>query len=124
MGRCLILVFGALILALVGCGGGGGGPSGDANKGKQLFESKQCVTCHTLTGITTATGTIGPSLNGIGTAAATRKPGVAAEAYIRESIKDPNAFTAPGYTPGLMVLPIPVNDQEITDLVAFLLTQK
>lgn len=114
-----------LVLA-VACAPSGGGGAGDASRGRTLFESKQCVTCHVLASIPNATGTIGPSLNGIGTTAATRKPGMAAEAYMRESIKDPSLFIVPGFAgpPSAMVLPVPVNDQEISDLIAFLLTQK
>jgi hypothetical protein len=49
---------------------------------------------------------------------------MSAEDYLRESIKDPNAFIVPGQqSPSLMVLPVPVSDREIDDLVAFLLTQ-
>jgi cytochrome c2 len=119
-----------LVFALVGCTGGGGGGtsssggSGDANKGKTLFTSKQCITCHTLASIPGAVGTIGPNMNGIGTRAGERKPGMAAADYLRESLKTPDAYTVEGYAKGLMVLPVPVTDAEINDLVAFLLAQK
>lgn len=120
----------AAALTLTACGGGGsagGGGGGNAAKGKDLFTSKQCITCHALAAVpASASAAIGPKLDGIGTAAATRKPGMTAEAYIRESLKDPNAFISPGFTgpPSLMVLPLPVNDAEISDLVAFLISQK
>ena len=39
-----------------------------------------------------ATGQLGPNLAGIGTVGATRIEGYTAEAYIRESIVDPEAF--------------------------------
>lgn len=124
----LAMLVAAAALTLSACGGGGGaggGGGGNAAKGKDLFTSKQCITCHTLAAVPGAVGIIGPNLNKIGTDAATRKPGVTAEAYIRESIKDPNAFIAPGFTaPSLMIPPVPVSDPEITDLVAFLITQK
>jgi mono/diheme cytochrome c family protein len=126
--RALAISGMALMIGVVGCspGGGGGGP-GDATRGRQLFESKQCITCHTLSSVPTAQGSIGPTLNGIANTGALRKPPMSAEAYIRESIKDSAAFVVPGYTAptaGGMLLPIPVNDQEISDLVAFLLTEK
>jgi mono/diheme cytochrome c family protein len=124
--RGLALLFVAILLVGVGCSGGGPG-GGDANRGRQLFISKQCTTCHTIAGIPEATGTIGPDQTHIATVAATRKPGMAADAYIRESIKDPAAFIVPDFpapSNGGMVLPIPVNDAEINDLVAFLMTQK
>lgn len=124
--RGLALLAVALVLAVVGCTGGGGS-GGDAARGRQLFVSKQCGTCHTLPGVEGATGTIGPPLVSIANIATSRKPGVTAEAYLKESMKEPDAYTVPPYpksTAGGMLLPVPVNDQEINDLVAFLLTQK
>ena len=125
--RALAISGMALLLGLVGCSPGGGGtPAGDATKGRALFESKQCITCHALSSVPTAQGTIGPPLNGIAKIAAARKPGMTAEAYLRESIKDPGAFLVPPFpapSAGGMLLPVPVNDQEINDLVAFLLQQ-
>jgi cytochrome c2 len=96
---------------------------GNPRRGAELFVAKQCPTCHTLAAIPDATGTSGPNLNGIGTTAAMRKPGMAGAAYIRESIKDPNAYIVPGIRE-TMVLPVPVDDRELNDLVAFLMTQR
>src|SRR5688572_9283306 len=103
MMRSLAFVVLALSLALTACGpsGGsppttGGGAGGNADRGKTLFTEKQCVTCHKIPGIAAATGVIGPDLAGIGTRAATQKPNTTAEAYLRESIMEPNAFVPPG----------------------------
>lgn len=116
------------LLLIVACGPGGapsGAPAaGAADAGRQLFASKGCVTCHTLAAVEGATGTIGPKLDGIATTAATRKSGMAADVYIRESIADPNAFVAPGFS---APSPMPsglASGKELDDLVAFLLTQK
>jgi cytochrome c2 len=89
-----------------------------------LFESKACVTCHTLPGIASATGTVGPPLAGIANTAGTRKPGMAAEAYLRESIENPNAFVVPGFPSPSAMPPGQATGQEVADLVAFLLTQR
>lgn len=129
MMRGLAVLLMALTVAIAACAGGGTGATtgggGNADRGKALFTEKQCITCHTLSSVPGATGTIGPTLNGIATTAATRKPGMSAADYIRESIKDPNAFITPGFaSPSAMVLPVPVNDAEINDLVAFLMTQR
>jgi cytochrome c2 len=111
----------AAVALIVGCPAPQSGPGqGDPNRGRELFVSKQCVTCHTLSGVPNAIGTVGPPLNGIGSAAATRKPGMTAAAYLRESIKDPNAFVPPGTT-SPMILPGPVSDQEIDGVVASVL---
>ena len=112
-----------LALLMVGCStsgaAGGGGP---VDNGRALFTSKGCTACHALAAVK-AVGVVGPKLDGIATTAATRKPGMTAEAYIRESIKDAKAFIVPGYVDD-MVLASPASDAEIDDLVAFLLTQK
>jgi hypothetical protein len=129
--RALAFLLMTLTLALVGCQGGGtttgGSGTGNADRGRALFTEKQCITCHKVSSIpASSSASIGPVQDKIGTEAATRKPGMSAEAYIRESIKEPNAFIAPGYTgpPSLMILPVPVNDAETNDLVAFLMTLK
>jgi cytochrome c len=131
MMRSLAFLVLTLSLALTACGpsGGappsGGGTAGNADRGKTLFTEKQCITCHKVPGIAAATGVIGPDLAGIGTRAATQKPNTSAEAYLRESILEPNAFVPPGQqSPSLMVPPVPVNAAEATDLAAFLLTVK
>ena len=74
-------------------------------------------------------GLIGPDLTSIGTTAATRSQGMTAEQYIRESIKDPEAFIAEGVilaTPGLMKNSVvgALTDEQVEALVAFLLSQK
>ena len=86
-----------------------------------------CGACHTIEGL--ATGLVGPDLTHIGTDAETRKPGASAEDYIRESIKDPEAFVAEGVeraTAGLMLGALTANltDGQVDALVEFLLEQK
>jgi cytochrome c2 len=97
--------------------------AGNPQRGEELFVEKQCVTCHNLSPFPSPMQAIGPNLDGIGARAATRKPEMSAAAFIRESIKDPNAFIAPS-TRETMTLPVPVDDRELNDLVAFLLTQR
>jgi cytochrome c2 len=110
-------------------GGGGGaatGATGNATNGKTLFASKACGTCHVLSSVQGAAGTVGPELNGIAQRAATRVSGKSAVDYLDESIKDPAAFVVPNYpapTQGGMILPVAVTDAERRDLVAFLMTQ-
>ena len=86
-----------------------------------------CDQCHTIDGI--SQGLIGPDHTQIGTWAATRKPGLSAEQYIRESIVDPEVFVTQGVersTPGLMTKAITskLTDEQVDALVDFLLTQK
>jgi cytochrome c2 len=121
----LVLILASLVL--VGCTGGGqsGGSSssGDVAAGKTVFESKGCGTCHVLSGAAGAVGTTGPNLNGIGSRAANQKPGMSAEAYIRESEQNPNAHVVQGFQPNVMIQ-FTGTQQELDNLVAFLLAQR
>ena len=81
-----------------------------------------CYQCHLVEGL--SDGLIGPELTHIGAAAAIRKADMSAEEYIRESIMEPEKFVAPGLTSGLMTHAITgkMTDDQVSDLVAFLLT--
>ncbi len=110
--------------------------SSTASVGRQIFitgagegAATPCVTCHVIEGVPEAVGLLGPDLSNIGTDAATRKPGVSAEEYLRESIVAPEAFVAEGVEralPGLMLSSITagLTDNDVDELVAFLLEQK
>ena len=89
--------------------------------GQEIFEGKGlCTTCHTL-------GKSGalrfPDLGGIGSRAASRKPGMSEVDYLAESIYDPNLYIVPGFVPGMPVInkpPIGLSDQEILAVIAYL----
>ena len=89
--------------------------------GQEIFEGKGlCTTCHTL-------GKSGalrfPDLGGIGSRAASRKPGMSDVEYLAESIYDPNLYIVPGFNPGMPVInkpPIGLSDQEILAVIAYL----
>lgn len=107
----------------------GGEPalSGAVDLGMEVFTSGGCGACHTIEDV--AVGMVGPDLTYIGSEAASRKPGMSAEDYIRESIKNPEAFIAEGVEramPGLMTSALTSNltDEQVDGLVAFLLEQK
>jgi cytochrome c oxidase subunit II len=78
-------------------GGGGGGGGGGATDGKTLFtEAAQptaCRSCHTLADAG-ATGTTGPNLDEV-------VPDLS-EAFIKESIENPDANVTEGFQPGIM----------------------
>jgi cytochrome c oxidase subunit 2 len=73
-------------------GGGGGGGGGQAADGEAVFTENGCGSCHTLSEAGT-NGTVGPDLDNISRAD---------EAYIEESIVDPNAEVVQGFTRGVM----------------------
>ncbi len=80
-----------------------------------------CVTCHSLDGTTV----LGPSLQGIGSSAQDRIPGMSAEAYIRQSILEPDAYVLEGSEPHIMPphYEDALTEAQIDALVAFLLSQ-
>jgi len=132
-------LFGLLILslALVACGGGDSNSGstadagGNAANGETLYKqtvigsasAPGCVTCHSLE---PGTVLVGPSHATIGAQAGSRVPGLTAEEYLRQSIKEPDAHVEDGFTAGVMYqnYATDLTDQQIDDLVAFLLTQK
>jgi len=63
-------------------------------RGRQVYRQLGCPSCHepNLLG-----QRIGPPLDHIGTVAATRRPGLSAQEYIRQSVLDPGAYVVPGY---------------------------
>ena len=86
-----------------------------------------CVHCHMIDGISEASGRIGPDHTHLASWAAGRKPGIAAEEYIRESIVNPTAFVAQDVersVPGLMTEAITekLTDEQVDALVTFLMT--
>lgn len=102
---------------------------GDPLAGEQLYyemslgTNAACRICHSLTPDEVL---VGPSLAGVSTRAETRVPGLSAEAYLRQSILDPNAYVVPGFPAGQMVTNLGqvLTPEQVDDLVAFLLTLK
>jgi cytochrome c2 len=143
----------AMIAMLAACGGGSSAPAapaapaaqqpapasgGNPDTGKALFSQSilagnaGCITCHSLE---PGKVLVGPSMAGIGTRAATTVPGQTAEEYLRESIVDTNAFLAKGCNAndpqaqcaaGIMPQDWPqkLSEQQIDDLVAYMLSLK
>lgn len=104
-------------------------PPGNAAAGEELFNtpmpevrfSDSCSTCHSEEGQEKKWG---PVLQGIGDVAGDRVEGMSALDYLQQSIIDPRAYTLEGWDPHM-----PTNyrsfltDQEIADLIAFLVEQ-
>jgi mono/diheme cytochrome c family protein len=93
-----------------------GGAGGDATAGKQVFTATAqppCGSCHTLAEAG-ASGQVGPNLDDV-------LKGKDA-AFIHESIVDPNAEIASGFSAGVMpdVYGQQLSDAQLADLVAFL----
>jgi cytochrome c2 len=101
--------------------------TGDVERGAQLFAQGQgeippCSTCHqTVTG--QFSFTIGPNLDGISERAGTQVDGLTREAYLRQSILEPERYIVSGYR-DIMYLDYGayLTEQNIQDLIAYLLT--
>ena len=73
------------------------GPAGQA--GKTVFVNNGCGSCHTLKAAG-ASAKIGPDLDKL--PAEAKGAGKPLEAFVRESIVDPNAYVAPGFPKNVM----------------------
>jgi cytochrome c oxidase subunit II len=102
--------------------GGGGGPA----TGKALYSSLGCVGCHSLDG---SKGT-GPTFKGLAGSKVTLAGGktvVADDAYLLNSILDPDALIVAGFQPGIMsatITPHSISTTNAKALVAFIKAQK
>lgn len=92
--------------------------------GAALFTSKGCATCHRGPDSTALMGDF-PDLSSAPTWAGTRRDGLDAAAYLAESIREPWAFTAPGFSgsvgPTTGMPGLGLTEPEIDALVGYLL---
>jgi mono/diheme cytochrome c family protein len=110
---------------------------GDPERGREIFNNHnqtRCEGCHSLDG---SAFRVGPSLLGISKLAGERVPGLSPVEYLRQSILDPSAHIVEGYedsdempayelvvrAEGDFKSPGTLTEEELDDLVAFLLTQ-
>ncbi len=91
---------------------------GNAENGAALIVSKTCSACHRE-----ESGSVGPSFIGIVDYAGTLRSGYTAEGYILESILDPGAYLYDNYTDSMPALGTQLSDQELADVMAYLMTQ-
>jgi cytochrome c oxidase subunit II len=90
-------------------------------QGRTLFQQKGCIGCHSVTdkGLVSRTP-MAPDLSALGQRAAARRPGLAADAYVKESVRQPQAYLVPGFTE-IEMPTLPVSDTEVEAIAAFLL---
>jgi cytochrome c551/c552 len=102
---------------------GGGGGSGNAAAGKAVFASNGCASCHTFKPAG-ATGTIGPNLDTAPTTDAKADGNMALAAFVKESIVNPDAYIAKGYSKGIMPATFgqSLSKSDLNNLVAFIVS--
>src|SRR5207244_6516533 len=91
-------------------------------RGGQVYRALNCGSCHepNLFG-----QRLGPPLDHVGSVAATRRSGLSAPDYIRQSIIDPGAFVVPGYQDSMpRDLGRDLSPTDLDALVAYLLSLK
>jgi cytochrome c551/c552 len=97
-----------------------GGGQGDAANGKTIFTgSGGCGSCHALSAAGTS-GAVGPNLDSL--SADAQKAGMPLDAFIKESIVNPGAYIAQGYSDGIMPATFgsTLSASDIADLVALI----
>src|SRR4051812_8245548 len=107
-------------------GGGGGGGGGAAAQGTSFYESLGCVGCHSLNG-SPGTGPTFKGLYGSKVQLSTGQTVTADDAYLLESITDPDKQIVKGFQKGIMSATIPpgsVPDAKAKALVAFIKTKR
>lgn len=92
-------------------------------RGKKIYNTKLCVTCHTLDG----SKLVGPSFKGLYGHQGKLTDGsgyTADDAYIKESILKPNAKVVEGFQPLMPPFEGQLDDKNIADVIEFMKTVK
>ncbi len=95
-----------------------GAVEGDPAAGEQLFASNGCGGCHSFEPAG-STGTTGPDLDELSDLAENANQPLAE--FVRTSITNPNAYVEEGYPEGVMQAYDQLSDEELNNLVAFLI---
>lgn len=102
-------------------GASGSSPGGaDPAAGEQIAQA-QCFSCHTVDGSTL----VGPTWQGLYGSEVPLEDGstvTADDAYIRESILEPNARIHDGFAPVMPAFEGILDDQQISDVIAYIQT--
>ncbi len=113
---------GAVVLALVGAGCGGGVeaeprriPSADPARGLEIARQAGCGACHDIPGIDWPKGRVGPPLHGMGDRAL-----IGSGLPNRPESLIPYLRDAPSVDPGSPMPPMPLSLEEARDIAAYL----
>ncbi|MBI2916639.1 MAG: cytochrome c [Chloroflexi bacterium] len=88
-------------------------------RGRVLFFDVKvgCFLCHSVQG---SGGTRGPDLTHVATSAGSRKPGMSAEEYLRESLMSPSSFVVPPFDNIMPPFAQRLTPEQVGDLLAYL----
>jgi cytochrome c551/c552 len=100
-----------------------GGGGGNAAAGKSVFASNGCASCHTFQPAG-ATGKIGPDLDNAPAQDAKADHNMDLAAFVKESIVNPDAYIAKGFSKGIMPTTFgsSLSKTQLNDLVAFIVS--
>ncbi len=93
----------------------------DAALGEEIYLKYGCNACHSTDGTTL----VGPTWQGLYGTEEELEDGTSAlvdEAYVVESVKEPNARITKGFTAGLMPATLGVTDDEILHIIEYMKT--
>ena len=96
---------------------------GNAAAGEAVFKANNCASCHTFKPAG-ATGTIGPNLDTAPASDAKADGNMALPAFVKESIANPDAYIAKGYSKGIMPTTFgsSLSATDLNNLVAFIVS--
>jgi cytochrome c551/c552 len=96
---------------------------GNAAAGKAVFQANGCASCHTFQPAG-ATGTVGPNLDTAPTSDAKADNNMDLTAFVKQSIQDPDAYIAKGFTKGIMPTTFgsSLSATQLNDLAAFIVS--
>jgi cytochrome c551/c552 len=99
------------------------GGGGNAAAGKAVFDANGCGSCHTFKPAN-STGAVGPNLDTAPAQDAKADNNMKLADFIEESIKDPDAYIAKGYSKGVMPTTFgkSLSSKQLNDLVAFIVS--
>jgi len=108
--------------AVVAATAGGGSANGSAQQtpaemGKALFTAKGCTACHAGNSV------LGPQLGGLSGKKVTFQDGtstVADDAYLRESILNPQAHVVQGFAPVMPTFQGQLSEENVMNLIAYI----
>ena len=90
--------------------------------GPRLFFEHDCVTCHTVSTLPGARGTLGPGLDDVGNRAQLLDPQDGGKRYLRESIILPGKIVREGFVNAMPSFSEKLSEPELIQLVDWLST--